>query len=168
MRYCWCKSRICSWEGCDSAEDSGDEHCMKSIQIRTYFWSIFSPNTGKERPEITPYLYTFHAVEIVGRTINNFLDTHLMAAVIFISFKDDLLVENSFRSLCRPSNVQMQNETKTKTSPTDSSIKDNEMRRIYSKWEKSYFSQRALTTNMDQERYVIEWPRKASKKGRGS
>lgn len=76
---------------------------MKGIQIQTYFWPIFSPNTGKDRPEIDQYLYTFHAVEIVGRTINNFLGTHLMAAVIFISFKYDFLVENSFKSLCRPS-----------------------------------------------------------------
>ena len=46
-------------------------HCVKSVQIQSYFWSIFScigqisifsPNTGKYRPEITPYLDTFHAV----------------------------------------------------------------------------------------------------------
>ena len=34
----------------------------KSVQIRSYFWSVFSPNTGKYGPEITPYLDTFHAV----------------------------------------------------------------------------------------------------------
>ena len=45
-------------------------HCVKSVQIRSYFWSVFSyipisvfnPNTGKYGPEITPYLDTFHAV----------------------------------------------------------------------------------------------------------
>ena len=40
-------------------------HCVKSGQIWSYFWSAFScfsPNTGKYRPEITPYLDTFHAV----------------------------------------------------------------------------------------------------------
>ena len=47
-------------------------HCVKSIQIRSYFWSLFSciqtpylslfsPNTGKYGLEITPYLDTFHA-----------------------------------------------------------------------------------------------------------
>ena len=49
---------------------------MKSVQIRSYFWSVFccirteygdlnsvpSPNKGKYGPEITPYLDTFHAV----------------------------------------------------------------------------------------------------------
>ena len=35
---------------------------MKRVQIRSYFWSVFSPNTGKCGPEITPYLDTFHAV----------------------------------------------------------------------------------------------------------
>ena len=59
-------------------------HCLKSLQIRSYFWSVFlcigteyrefysvsrifsvfNPNTGKYGPEITSYLDTFHAVEI--------------------------------------------------------------------------------------------------------
>ena len=54
-------------------------HCVKSVQIRSYFWSVFSciyteyrdllrkslyslQNTGKYWPEITLYLDTFHAV----------------------------------------------------------------------------------------------------------
>ena len=37
-------------------------HSLKSVQIRSYFWSVFSPNVGKCGPEITPYLDTFHAV----------------------------------------------------------------------------------------------------------
>ena len=50
---------------------------MKSVQIRSYFWSvfsrirteygeIFSPNSGKYGPEITPYLATFHAVYVLA------------------------------------------------------------------------------------------------------
>ena len=35
-----------------------------SVQIRSHFWSIFSPNTGKYGPKITPHLDTFHAVFI--------------------------------------------------------------------------------------------------------
>ena len=55
-------------------------HCVKSVQVRRYFWSIFSciqsvffrirteygeilsRNTGKYGPKITPYLDTFHAM----------------------------------------------------------------------------------------------------------
>ena len=49
-------------------------HCEKSVQIWSYFWSVFScisctpylsvfsPNTGKYGPEITPYFDFFHAV----------------------------------------------------------------------------------------------------------
>ena len=53
-------------------------HCVKSVQIQSYFWSafsrirteygeisyfsLFSPNAGKYGPEITLYLDTFHAV----------------------------------------------------------------------------------------------------------
>ena len=57
---------------------------MKSVQIRSYFWSVFScirteylsvfsPNaekygldTEKYGPEITPYLDTFHAVKAIS------------------------------------------------------------------------------------------------------
>ena len=35
-----------------------------SVQIRSHFWSIFSPNTGKYGPKITPHLDTFYAVFI--------------------------------------------------------------------------------------------------------
>ena len=54
-------------------------HCLKSVQMRRIFWSVFfpysdwirkftqkisvfSPNTGKYRPEKIPYLDTFQAV----------------------------------------------------------------------------------------------------------
>ena len=47
-------------------------HCVKSVQMRSYFWSyfpvfgltteIYCPNAGKYGPEITPYLDAFHAV----------------------------------------------------------------------------------------------------------
>ena len=40
-------------------------HCVKRTQIQSYFWSyfpVFSPDTGKYGPEITPYLDTFYAV----------------------------------------------------------------------------------------------------------
>ena len=36
--------------------------CVKNVQIRSYFWSVFSPNKGKCGPEITSYLDTFQAV----------------------------------------------------------------------------------------------------------
>ena len=49
---------------------------VKSVQIRSYFWSEtflysdwirrFSPNTGKYGPEITPYLDTFDAVDVIS------------------------------------------------------------------------------------------------------
>ena len=37
------------------------EPVLKSVEMRNYF-SVFSPNTGKYGPEITPYLDTFHAL----------------------------------------------------------------------------------------------------------
>ena len=39
-------------------------HCVKSVQVRSYFWSIFNPNTGKYEPEIAPHLDTFHEVRV--------------------------------------------------------------------------------------------------------
>ena len=39
--------------------------CLKSVQIRSNFWSVFSPNVGKYGPKITPYLDIFHAVFVI-------------------------------------------------------------------------------------------------------
>ena len=36
--------------------------CVKSVQIRSYFWSVLSPNAGEYGPEITSYLDTFRTV----------------------------------------------------------------------------------------------------------
>ena len=52
------------------------EHCMKSVQTWSCFWSVFSrilteygeilsPNAGKYRPEKTSYLETFHEVKLL-------------------------------------------------------------------------------------------------------
>ena len=49
------------------------DHCVKSVKIRSYFWSIFSciwteygdlQSNRKYGPEITPHLETFHAVDV--------------------------------------------------------------------------------------------------------
>ena len=47
-------------------------HCVKSVQIRSYFWSVFScirieygDLLRYYGPEITPYLDTFHAVLVL-------------------------------------------------------------------------------------------------------
>ena len=45
-------------------------HCVKSVQIWSYFWSVFSPNTGKYGPEITPYLDTSQASSMEPQITN--------------------------------------------------------------------------------------------------
>ena len=60
-----------------------EKHCVKSVHIRSFFWSVFSrirpeygeirieyglslrthPNTGKYGPEKTPYVDIFHAMK---------------------------------------------------------------------------------------------------------
>ena len=37
-------------------------HSVKSVQIRSFFWSVFSRIQTEYRPEKTPYLKNFHAV----------------------------------------------------------------------------------------------------------
>ena len=37
-------------------------HCVKSVKMRSYFWSIFSRFWTEYGPEITPYLDIFRAV----------------------------------------------------------------------------------------------------------
>ena len=56
-------------------------HCLKSVQIRSFFWSVFSRiqteyvylsvfslNAGKNGPEKTAYLDTFHVVIVYKRS----------------------------------------------------------------------------------------------------
>ena len=53
---------------------SYSKHCVKSVEIRSFFWSVisrirtefgsvFSPNAGKYGPKKTPYLDTFQTVQ---------------------------------------------------------------------------------------------------------
>ena len=52
--------------------------CLKRVQIRSCFrsvfsciFSVFTPNTGKYGPEITPFLDTFHAKQSISSTAGN-------------------------------------------------------------------------------------------------
>ena len=77
-------------------------HCVKNVQIWSYFWSVFSPNTGKYRPDITPYLDTFHAVLAIAL---NFLQSsticqiHLFQSFTFSWFPRRLLPDIRFKNL---------------------------------------------------------------------
>ena len=53
----------------------------KESKYRVFFWSVFSPNTGKYGPEKTPYLDTFQAVQ----KTSNYL------AEYYLFFTDGLL-----------------------------------------------------------------------------
>ena len=48
-------------------------HYVESVQIRSFFWSVFSPNAGKYGPEKTPYLDTFHTVLTIFINFSDFL-----------------------------------------------------------------------------------------------
>ena len=62
------------------------------VRIFPHF-SVFSPNAGKYRPEKTPYLDTFHAV-------NLFLEVQKIAHMYHFSIKQfELLEETSCSSL---------------------------------------------------------------------
>ena len=43
---------------------------VSGLNTERYYLSVFSPNTGKYRPEITPYLDTFHAVHAIRCSLN--------------------------------------------------------------------------------------------------
>ena len=46
-------------------------HYAKRVQIRSFFWSVFIPNTGKYGLEKTPYMDTFRAVIHKLKTIQD-------------------------------------------------------------------------------------------------
>ena len=52
------------------------KHCVKNVQIRNFFWSVFSciwTEYRNVRPEKTPYLDTFHAVKARLLWVPNFI-----------------------------------------------------------------------------------------------
>ena len=50
-------------------------HCMKSVQIPSFFWSVFSPNARKNGLEKAPYLDTFYAV-IIKSEMSKWFDVY--------------------------------------------------------------------------------------------
>ena len=55
----------------------------KSVQTRSFFWSVFSCIQTKYEPEKTPYLDTFHAVRVkhvffINRSLLSYYQTNLM------------------------------------------------------------------------------------------
>ena len=83
-------------------------HSLKSVSIRSffcpvfscirikyrYFLYVFSPNTGKYEPEKTPYLETFHAVQIFCKFLLIFilLEQQIILRTRNIFYKKILLV----------------------------------------------------------------------------
>ena len=82
-------------------------HCVTSVQIRSFFWSVlsrirteygeilrtvFSPNAEKYGPEKTPYLDTFHAVLILKVVSLEFLCRLRIPGRANISSTGNLLV----------------------------------------------------------------------------
>ena len=64
-----------------------------TLNTERYYLSVFSPNTGKYEPEITPYLDTFHAVlRSLTRTNTSPADNSL-AAINCITLKNYQLLE---------------------------------------------------------------------------
>ena len=59
-------------------------HCVKSVQIRSYFCSVFSPNTGKFGPEITLHLDNFHAVIAVTKYLRTSINEPGKKVVVWL------------------------------------------------------------------------------------
>ena len=70
-------------------------HCVKSVQIRSYFGSVFSCIRTEYGPEITPYLNTFHtmlikdSVTIRGRLQISLLISRNLSKLTFIPPRND-------------------------------------------------------------------------------
>ena len=66
-------------------------HCVKSVQIRSFFWSVFpyiQCEYRKIRTRKTPYLDTFHAVSVFSKS------THALIYDIYLFFFLFLYVVN--------------------------------------------------------------------------
>ena len=77
--------------------------CVKSVQIQSLFWSVFSciwtefsPNTGKYGPEKIPYLDTFHVVTLYFICPTSWNSPSVVVNIL-ISFRTILLLLNPWR-----------------------------------------------------------------------
>ena len=71
---------------------------MKSVQIRSFFWSVFIPSMRKYWPEKIPYLGTFHAVIEEGLT-NGFDPSNVKFYSIAVS-KENQMPVSFLNSIC--------------------------------------------------------------------
>ena len=97
-------------------------HYVKSVQTRGYFWSaffciwteylftpyfsVFTPNTGKYRPEITPYLNTFQAMLNIGKSWAKKYFTDRRTGNIIHGFRDWVLVRKTHGCYQNPQKFQ--------------------------------------------------------------
>ena len=78
-------------------------HCVKSVEIRSYFWSVLSCiQSGIYEPEITPYLDPFHSVEIASnilRIMANFINPYYATDLVWYPLKtsENLWFSDVFR-----------------------------------------------------------------------
>ena len=63
-------------------------HCVKCVQMRSFFWFVFSPNAGKYGPEKTPFMDTFHIVTIFINAspikIKSWMNVWHFAALLYV------------------------------------------------------------------------------------
>ena len=57
-----CSKKFTAWKVSKYGVVSGTYFLVFLLNTERYYLSVFSPNTGKYGPEISPYLETFHAV----------------------------------------------------------------------------------------------------------
>ena len=77
-------------------------HCVKSVQIRSFFWSVFSCIRIEYGPEITPYLDTFHAVWFALQiSLNHWIVVKMVHPCVNYSVFDFSDV-SAFRELVNP------------------------------------------------------------------
>ena len=118
---------------------------MKSVQIRSFFCSVFSriqaeygkmlvdapylsvfsPNAGKYGPKKTSYLDTFHTVALRVIKINNYTVTHNSAsakALVKHLFCLILFLFFETQNLCERSNIKIRNDLILATAEVSVSI----------------------------------------------
>ena len=78
--HCWLQTSKCNCFVLEILNNFNNRYCVKTVQIRSFFWSVFSrigteygrysislriqSECGKYGPEKTPHLDTFHAVRL--------------------------------------------------------------------------------------------------------
>ena len=83
---------------------------VKSVQIRSFFWSVFSRIRTEYEPEKTPYLDTFHAVKFTSDVTIIWTSFTSFSSFYIVDFEQTIICRATLKFGIRSINLKIDRE----------------------------------------------------------